>query len=278
MGDEVLVAQKIIITKADGRKVFFNPNKIVKTCMRAGASKDATNRVLKKIRGHIYRGVNTRDIYKLVLVALSEEKGGTVIKQRYQLKDAIMKLGTTGYVFENYVGEILKYSEFKIKKIRGKVRGECAIHEIDLIAFAKNKKILVECKYHSKPGTYTGLKESLYTHARFLDTKYYFDAEYLVCNTKVSNHAKKYAKCVNQQILSWRYPSNNSLEKIIETNHLYPITILNINSKELGIFLHHGIMLAKNLLEYSEFELSKKTGINIRRIRNFQKLTQQVIY
>ena len=271
------ITRKIIITKADGRKVFFNPHKIVRTCMKAGASKDATNRVLKKIRGHIYRGTKTREIYKLVLTALSEEKGGIAIKQRYQLKDAIMKLGTTGYVFEDYVGKILTYSDFKTKKIRGKVKGKCIVHEIDLIASGKNERILVECKYHSKPGTYTGLKESLYTHARFLDTKHHFDAEYLVCNTKVSNHAKKYAKCVNQNILSWRYPPNNSLEKIIEKNRLYPITILNVNSKEIQILLCHGFMLARDLLEYSEFELSKKTGICITRIRNFQKLTRQII-
>ena len=249
----------------------------MRTCRKAGANKDAANRVLKKIRRHICQGVHTRDIYKLVLIALSEEKGGAAIKQRYQLKDAIMKLGVGGYVFENYVGEILKYLEFDIKKIRGKIRGKCSVHEIDLIAFAKNKRILVECKYHSKPGTYTGLKESLYTHARFLDTKHYFDMEYLVCNTKVSNHAKKYAKCVGQQILSWRHPPNNSIEKIIETNYLYPITILNMNSREIGIFLYHGILLVRNLLEYSESELSKKTGINVTRIRTLQKLTQQVI-
>jgi Holliday junction resolvase-like predicted endonuclease len=245
--------------------------------MRAGASKDAAKRILKKIRGHIYRGSDTRDIYKMVLTALSEEKEGSVLKQRYQLKDAIMRLGHAGFMFENYVGEILKHSGFKIKKIRGKVRGECTVHEIDLIVFTKNKRILVECKYHSKHGAYTGLKESLYTHARFLDTKSYFDKEYLICNTKVSTHAKKYAKCVAQQILSWRYPPNNSLENIIEKNHLYPITILNLNSKELEIFSYNGIMLAKNLLNYSEYDLSKKTGINIKRIRNFQKLTQKII-
>jgi len=245
--------------------------------MRAGASRDATKRIIKKVKGHIYRGVDTRDIYKMVLAALSEEKEGAVLKQRYQLKDAIMKFGTAGYVFENYVGEILKHSGFKIKKIRGKVRGKCIVHEIDLMVFDKNKRMLVECKYHSKHGVYTGLKESLYTHARFLDTKSYFDAECLVCNTKVSNHAKKYAKCVGQQIISWRYPTNNSLENMIEKNHLYPITILNLNSKEIGIFLYYEIILAKNLLDYTEFELSKKTGINIKRIRNFQKLVQQII-
>ncbi len=245
--------------------------------MRAGASKDATKRIIKKIRSQIYHGIDTRGIYKMVLSALREEKEGMALKQRYQLKDAIMRLGPAGFMFENYVGEILKHSGFKIKGIRCKIRGKCTFHEIDLIAFTENKRILVECKHHSKHGAYTGLKEALYTHARFLDTESYFDEEYLICNTKVSTHAKKYAKCIGQQIFSWRYPSNNSLEKIIEKNHLYPITILNLNSKEIGIFLYHGIMLAKNILDYTEYELSKKTGISIKKIRNYQKLVRQII-
>ncbi len=245
--------------------------------MRAGASKDATKRIIKKIRGQIYRGVDTHDIYKMVLIALGEEKEDRGLKQRYQLKDAIMRLGRSGFMFENYVGEILEHLEFKIKGIGHKVRGKCTIHEIDLIAITENKRMLVECKYHSKHGAYTGLKESLYTHARFLDTGEYFDGEYLICNTKVSTHAKKYAKCIGQQIISWRYPKNNSLENIIEKNHLYPITILNLSSKEVEIFAHHGIMLAKNILDYTEYELSKKTGINMKRIQNFQKLVKQII-
>ena len=245
--------------------------------MRAGASRDATQRIVKEVQHHICRGIKTADIYKFVLSALHKEKEGLALKQRYQLKSSIMKLGVTGYVFENYVGEILKHLGFKIKKIRGKVRGKCAIHEIDLIVLSGNNQILVECKHHSKPGAYTGLKESLYTHARFLDTKPYFADEYIVCNTKVSTHAKKYAKCEGQQILSWRYPPNNSLENIIERNRLYPITILNLTRKELEIFLRCGIILAKTLLEYSEYELSQKTGIGVTRIRNFQKLTRQVI-
>ena len=146
------MTKKIIIIKADGSKVYFNSNKIVTTCMRAGASRDATKRILKKIRGHIYRGIKTHDIYKLVLSALSEEKEGSALKQRYHLKASIMKLGIAGYVFENYVGKILKHSGFKIKKIRCKIRGKCAIHEIDLIAIYENDRILVGCKYHSKHG------------------------------------------------------------------------------------------------------------------------------
>ena len=247
------------------------------TCRRAGADNDAAKRIIKKIRGQIYRGVDTREIYKLVLNALNEEKDGAILKQRYQLKDSIMKLGPSGFLFENFVGEILKYLGFRTKKIRGKVKGKCIVHEIDLIAYKHSKKTLVECKHHSKHGVYTGLKESLYTHARFLDLKHSFDIEYLICNTKVSNHAKKYAKCINQQIISWKYPPSNSLEKIIEKNRLYPITILNISTKEIGLFTSHGIILAKHLLGFTEIDLSKRTGISLKRIQNLQRTVREMI-
>ena len=130
----------------------------------------------------------------MVLAALREEKDGIALKQRYQLKDSLMMLGPTGFMFENYVAEVLKCSGFKTKRIRCKVKGKCITHEIDLIVSAKNNRMLVECKHHSKQGRYTGLKESMYTHARFMDTSPHFDTECLVCNTKISAHAKKYAK------------------------------------------------------------------------------------
>ena len=244
--------------------------------MRAGASREVAKRIIKKIRNQIYRGVETHDIYKMVLLAMGEEQEGMVLRQKYQLKEAIMRLGPSGFLFENFIAEILKCLGFKIKKIRGKVKGKCIVHEVDVIAYNKHRMVLVECKHHSKHGVYTGLKESLYTHARFLDTNPYFESEYLICNTKVSSHAKKYAKCINQQILSWKYPSNGSLEKIIEKNNLYPITILNITSKEVRILTNHEVILAKHILNYTAQELSK-TGIPIKRIQNLQRLVTKII-
>lgn len=270
------MTQKTFIIKADGRKVLFNQNKIISTCKRAGASKDTTKRIIKKIRSQLYYGIKTKNIYKLVLDALSEEKEGRTIRVKYQLKDAIMRLGPAGFLFEDYAGEVLKYYGLKIKNKRTKVRGKCAIHEIDLICNRNDKKILVECKYHSHHGVYTGLKESLYTHARFLDTSQIFDEEIIVCNTKLSFQAKKYAKCIGQQVISWRYPVT-SLESIIEKYRLYPITILNPTSNELQLFVDNHIILAKNLLESTDHELAKKTKIHLTRIKSFQNLAQQLV-
>lgn len=188
-----------------------------------------------------------------------------------------MQMGPAGFAFENYVAEILEHYDFELTKLRGKIPGKCAKHEIDVIATSHNKKYMVECKYHSKRGYYTGLKESLYTHARFLDTAPFFDKEVLACNTKVSTDAKKYANCVGQSILSWHYPPGKSLETIIEKNKLYPITILNLTRRELDTFFRNNIMIAKKILNYTDKQLAKKTGIKQKRIKNLQNLASEIL-
>lgn len=244
--------------------------------MRAGASRKTAKKILKKVRSHLYRNIETHDIYKLVLDAMSEEKD-FALRQRYQLKDAIMRLGPSGFVFEQYVANLMEQYGLHVKGRGVKVNGKCTRHEIDLIAVSQGKKFLIECKYHSSHGIYTGLKVSLYTHARFLDTSPQFDGEAIVCNTKISSNAKKYAKCVGQQVFSWRYPPKQSLEKIIEQNKLYPITILSLSPKELRAFSENNIMIAKDLLSFDAPTLSKKLRIRAKRIIDLQKIVRKIL-
>ena len=245
--------------------------------MRAGASRKTAMKILKKVRSRVYRNMDTGNIYNLVLNAMAEEKGLDGLRQRYQLKDAIMRLGPSGFHFENYVANLLQQYGLNIKGIGKKIKGKCATHEIDLIAESRGKKFLIECKYHSSHGIFTGLKVSLYTHARFLDTSPNFDNEVIVCNTKISASAKKYSKCVGQQVYSWRYPPNQSLEKIIEQNQLYPITILDLTKQELYSFSKNKIMIAKDILRINAPSLSKMTGIKTKRIIELQKSVGQIL-
>lgn len=244
--------------------------------MRAGASRKTAKRILKKVRTQVFRDMTSGDIYKMVLHAISEEKDLKALHQRYQLKDAIMRMGPAGFAFENYVASLLEYYNYQVGGIRAKVRGECAMHEIDLIGIKEDQEYLIECKYHSNKGMYTGLKVALYTHARFLDTSKKFSGEIIFCNTQVSTNAKKYAKCIGQKIFSWRYPGVNSLEKIIENNNLYPITILNLSQSELKTLSESNIMIAKDLLRYDDVKISKITGISKKRIANLQNLVEQI--
>lgn len=273
-----MAPKKFLIYKADGRKVQFNEKKILNTCIRAGASKKTAKRILKKVKSKIHRNMTSYDVYKKVLNVISQEKDLKALHQRYQLKNAIMRMGPAGFAFENYVASLLEYYDLQATGIRSKIKGKCATHEIDVIGMREDSKFLIECKYHSKHGVYTGLKESLYTHARFLDMQPRFSGEIIFCNTKVSNHAKKYAKCIRQQIFSWRYPAKNSLEKIIEKYNLYPITILNLSQNELRIFSESNMMIAKDLLRYDDTKIARMTGISKKRIKNMQRLVEQIFY
>jgi hypothetical protein len=176
---------------------------------------------------------------------------------------------------------VLGANGYKVLSIRSKVKGRCVEHEIDLAMVKDGSRIMVECKYHNSVGTFTGLKELMYTHARFLDITQgktdLFEKEMLVSNTLVSQDALKYALCVGQEVLSWRYPQAWGLEKLIEQKGLYPITILKLSSTELASFAKIGFMVARRLLEANASEISSKTGISSGRITGLQDLTRRIL-
>jgi len=267
------------VIKNDGRTVPFSFSKVRATCIRAGASNKLATYVAKRISDKIYDGITTRKIYNMVLDTLAIEDKSQAIGHRYRLKEAIMLMGPAGFPFENYVSAILAEHGFHIKSKRTKISGICVTHEIDIIAITENTNVryMIECKFHNLPGIYTGIKEALYTHARFLDLKEQFNKEMLVCNTKISNDAITYGKCIGQEIISWRYPINNGLEKMIESKGLYPITILGLNKRELQILSQNNVMLVKDLINADSYQLSPQTKIPIRRIESLQNLAKQII-
>src|SRR5574340_196738 len=275
----VLNEKTIWIVKANGDRVPFDSQKVRATCVRAGTSRKAAKRIAERVGRKVRDGTKTSEIYKMVLNALKIEDESKVIHHKYRLKESIMRMGPAGYSFENYVGEILHAYGHNVVMIRSIEHGKCVRHEIDLITefVSTGEKYIIECKYHHMSGLYTGIKESLYTHARFLDLNDKYDHEMLVCNTKLSSDAITYAKCIGQQLLSWRYPPNNSLEKIIEENGLYPITILGLNKYELESFVRNNMMLIRDLVNSKLNILSNETGISYQRLERLQNLAKQIL-
>ncbi len=271
--------KKIFVTKANGQLVPFDANKVRSTCVRAGASKKLAKHIIKKIYPKLYEGITTREIYQYVLESLGTDERGIIIKHRYRLKEAIRLLGPSGFPFENFVARLLENHGYQILALRKIIQGVCVKHELDIIAHNTklNKKYFVECKYHNSPGIFTGLKESLYTHARFLDLKDEFGGEMLVCNTKVSDDVITYGRCINQTVISWRYPPNLGLERMIEEKGLYPITILGLSKKEIFTLSQNNMMLAKDLLKYDTSYLSDHTGISKNRIDSLKQTIEQIL-
>ena len=254
---------KIYVINSQGKKEPFSFKKVYRSARRAGASKELAFRIAKEIEKEAHPGIKTRKIFKRVLQLLNQEDKPTGI--RFNLKEAIRKLGPTGFPFEKYIGEIFKAEGYNVS-FNLHLSGKCAVlYEIDFIASNQNKVYIGECKFHKNPGERVDLKVALMNYARFLDLKEskYMQKFYgleiyplIVTNTKFTNQVIKYSNCVGQKLLGWKYPRGKGLEKLVETNKLYPVTILpSFRRSMIEVFSQKRIMLVKNLFEHPKEEL-----------------------
>lgn len=247
------------VIKFSGDSEKFDHKKIYRAVRNAGGSKKLASDAVKEVRNLVRENISTREIFEFLLKFLRREPG---VSQRYGIKRAIMSLGPTGFPFEQFFARVLEYHGYKTTT-DNKLRGKRIIQEVDIVAI-KNKKWMIECKYHNEQGTITKLHPALYTYARFLDLgKYDFDAPWLVTNTKCSWDAVEYAKGVNLKITSWNYPQEESLQSLIMEKKLYPVTILWIVTKDILEKLYSAnIVVARDLMNGSPDEVSRRTRID----------------
>jgi len=259
------------IVKSSGEREAFSSEKVYKACIRVGASPILAESITDQIKGILYDGISTREIYHEVKRLL--EASGVEAAARYSLKEALIRLGPAGFPFETYIGELLEEYGYETK-LRTIVEGFCVKHELDIIAFEKagsgSRTHMIECKYHNASGIITGVKEVMYTYARFLDLKEgwthgkcsRFDQAWLVCNTKSSIDAQAFARCKGIKLLCWRYPEGEGLESLIDRKALYPITVLpSLRNEYVREFSRNKIMLVKDLAKYDLKKLEALTGL-----------------
>lgn len=96
------MTRKIYIIKANGEKVIFDPNKVISTCMRAGANSELSTQIAQKTEDQLRNGMTTKQVYRIVLSELSKE-GGKAVMHRYRLKEAIIYLVQQVFFFKNYL-------------------------------------------------------------------------------------------------------------------------------------------------------------------------------
>lgn len=255
------------VIKTTGEKEEFQPEKIRNTCLKAGASLGLANKIVKRVEKRAYSGISTRKILELILRHL--EKEDPIVATRYDLKDAIIRLGPAGFAFEKLVKEILKAHGYKVR-MPEILYGTCIKHEVDVIA-QREECYMVECKFHNAPGIYSGTRDVLYAYARFLDLKdgfrrktcsVKFDRPMVVCNTRFSRDALQYALCKKMKLISWKYPKGDGLRELLEQKGLYPITVLRtINKFTQKKLAKHDIMLCRQLVRKDFQTLKKITGM-----------------
>lgn len=248
------------VIKANGEEVRFRPQKIVSSVIRAGGTKKQAHEIIDTLKAPRERPLTTDVVLETTLSIL--ERDDPIVAARYDLKRAIRELGPSGYPFERYFAAILRAYGYDTK-VGITLKGKRVTQEVDILA-TKKKTWMIECKFHNQHGVHSGLKEAMYTYARFLDIQPQANASWLVTNTKCTPTATAYSQGVGQRITSWRYPKGESLQELIEEKGLYPVTIVRcVHGRTKEKLYQAHILLAKDLLEHSLEDLHKKTTLSI---------------
>jgi Holliday junction resolvase len=260
--------KKVYVINLRGEKEPFSFKKVYLSALNAGAPKKLALQIAYSIQKTVSDGTPTSEIFQKILQILSENSLQSAIK--FNLKRALENLGPTGFPFEKFISKIFEARGFKtfLNQI---ISGYCTHYEIDFLAEEENTIHIVECKYHRFSENKVDLQTALANYARFIDIKKgnFINPEknyksVLVTNTKFTTQAIEYSKCVGVNLWGWKYPENNGLEKIIEENSLYPITILpSLNQTTAKSLIEKGFIMAKDILKPSflKFNIIKKEKI-----------------
>jgi len=274
----------IFVTKFDGRKQPFIKSKIVRTCLRMHATPQQARAVADRIEKEAYDGIPTKEILRMIFTYMKDFK--PEIKYQIDLREAISLLRPKPD-FEKFVG-LLLYSEGYSVEQNLIIPGKCVEHEIDAVARKGDEIIYVEVKHHMNHHTYTGLDVFLEANSTLEDLKegykekkhnINFTKTLVVCNTKISEHAKAYADCKSIGYMGWRFPEQRGLESIIEEKKLYPITMLKSLDPKVEVRLgDSGIVLLKQILELRIEELENITKLPSNKVKKLLEEVKKILY
>lgn len=265
----------IDIIKSSGEKAKFSMDKLRNSLKHSGAYHNLVEEIVDKVNDELYEGISTNEIYNRAYALLKKKK--SVFASKYKLKKAIYELGPTGFPFERFVGALLEYSGYTTK-VDVIMNGICVTHEIDVVAEKNGQITIVECKFHGEEGRNCNVKVPLYIHSRFNDVKNHWygkkeeikglDKGWVVTNTRFTEHAIQYGKCVGLYLLSWDYPLDDGLKERIDRLALYPITVSTLLTKrEKQFLLSRDVVLCRQLwkdkffLDHLGISKTRKTKI-----------------
>jgi hypothetical protein len=272
----------MLVTKMSGDQVLFDEEKLKRSLRRSKADEDIISQVIDKVKKELYDTMPTREIYKLAFSHL--KKYSFQSASRYKLKSAILELGPSGFPFEKYIAELLKYKSYHIE-VGSIVQGHCVRHEIDILAENEEQHLIIECKFHSDQRRFCDIKVPLYIYSRFKDVETKMKEKHskvhktylggLVTNTRFSSDALQYGNCMGMFMLSWDYPFNKSLKFLIDESGLHPITsLLTLIKHEKDQLLSRGLVLCKDLLH--EEKILRGMDISESRIKKIMEEVQSI--
>ncbi len=274
----------IWVTKADGTRQPFQREKVIRTCLRMRASREAAEAVADKIERRAYDGIPTKKVLQMIFRYLKSYR--PAVGHQIDLRKAISMLRPKPD-FERFVQLLLREHGYEVTPNQI-VRGKCVEHEIDGVASLGGETFLVEVKHHYRHHTYTGLDVFRQARATFEDlTEGYtlnvnstnFTKALVVCNTKSSKHASQYAECRGIKHIGWKAPPERGLEQLIEEKRLYPITFLRgLDRGTREKLADSGVLLLKQLVEGNISKIGKRTGIQRKHLVELTEKAKEILY
>jgi hypothetical protein len=219
------------VVKSDGRRQDFDPEKVRATLRHYGVTGDQAEEIIQEVRGSLYDGVRTKKILQMIKQHLERRMIPTWVKD--DLRTALGRM-ISAPDFEEYIRILLRAEGYQVEPNKT-IRGHCVTHEIDGVASRDGKLLYLETKHHSSTHTLTDFSVSLAAKAKIDDitrgyheglNPYLFDKVLIVCNTRLTEHARRYADCMGIDHLGWKTPDNKGLEAIISEKRIYPVTII----------------------------------------------------
>jgi hypothetical protein len=249
------------VIKATGEKEPFSKTKYLESLARAGVPSASAQEVFRQIESQLHNEITTKKLYALTHQLLREKSKRCA--GHYNLKQALIRLGPSGYPFEKFVSLLLEHEGYQVS-VGQMVRGKCVEHEIDVIAQKDGSHVLVECKFHNTRENRSTLKVPLYVWARFGDVNgarsgsSSFDTCMLVTNTKFTSIAQDYGACVGIRMVAWGYPYKEGLEVWVARYNLHPITCLSdLSDKQAKALIGDGLVLCRDVAKADVMRVSR---------------------
>jgi hypothetical protein len=268
------------LTKADGSKQLFDKGKIVRTCMRMGATYDLALTIAEKIESQIYEGIPTSIVFELIFKYMRKYRPG--VRHIVDLRQGLSLMGSKPE-FEAFVRLLLANEGFEVRPNQI-LKGRCVEHEVDAIAKRDGIIYFVEVKHHISYHALTGLDESRIARAVLEDVTesyqmgsvgYKIDKAMIITNARYSDHAIRYGRCRDITQIGWNYPVDNGLEKIIEKLKLYPISCLRgVRFEDRQRLIDSSFVLIKQLPQEDPVELARKTGLLLKTVEEIIEKAQ----
>lgn len=263
----------INVVKSNGEVQPLDLEKVERTVLRAGASAKIASQISSEVARRAFQGISTREISKMVrklLVRLAP-----AASRRYELRDAIIKLGPAGFDFEKYIADLLVTYGYKTE-LPPLLEGACITHEVDVLATKNGRVAMIEAKLRHQLGIFITIKDTTHTWTRFLDindaavrgTSLHLDECWIITNSRFSHDSVKFGACKGMTLIGWDHPKERPLPRWIDEIGLYPVTILkSINSRILSALSAANMMLLRDLVDVSPNELRAQLKLPVKIIQ-----------